>query len=137
MKNKVVLMALSIIGIALTLSPFVFMIGTSIIGSIQESHFRMDYLLPAEMAYLVLSGGIILTVVAWIKHRLFRWFLVGMTVIVVSLLLAMTIPLLAGFANADVPAEGFWFIVTLVFLALYGLSGVFVGVLGFTLFRRS
>ncbi len=67
MKNKKLLSKiLAIVAAVLLLLPILFMLFTGIVGSITSKEWRMDYMIPAELFFVVLPG---LAALLWASIR--------------------------------------------------------------------
>jgi hypothetical protein len=56
-KKKVFSLVLAIAGTVMVLLPILFMIVTAIVGSISAHRFVCDYMIPAEVGFLVIGGA--------------------------------------------------------------------------------
>ena len=108
MKARLVLARISaIVGSVLLLFPVVFMLVTSIPGSIMRGAFLMDFLLPAELGLLVLLGALLLLAGAILAKRQVRAVAVTLGLMVFTLvggqLLAVVSAWLMETGSLEVP----------------------------------
>lgn len=108
MKARLVLARISaIVGSVLLLFPVVFMLVTSIPGSIMRGAFLMDFLLPAELGLLVLLGALLLLAGAILAKKQVRAVAVTLGLMVFTLvggqLLAVVSAWLMETGSLEVP----------------------------------
>lgn len=113
---------LEIIGIAMILIPFIFLISISINHFIEINHFLIDFLLPAELSFVIMPGALIITLIALKTHNHFKVKSILLLISIVTILMIMFIPTLTGFGNDASLARGFWFIVTISATIIYDLA---------------
>jgi hypothetical protein len=68
MGNRTLKRIMAISGTGFVLFPFIFMLITSLIGSLEEGHFVMDYMLPTELSVMVFIGLMLLISSAWFSR---------------------------------------------------------------------
>jgi hypothetical protein len=142
-KKKVFSVVLAIAGTALVLLPILFMVVTSVAGSIMSGTFRCDYMIPAELGLFVIGGSVALLWAA-IRERLFLkpiiWTLVGMVVLIVG---CTGIAALSGLASGRVQETEVPGVLFIVYASLIGYDvgvtvlGVFGILLTITIFKSS
>jgi hypothetical protein len=101
----------------------------------QERRFLFDYLMPAELALLVLTGGFLLIWAALRAHsnrRLLGW---SLGVAVVFLLGILVIPDVTGLASGETEPGGWQWILVLGSLIVYSAAVVATGIGGILLLR--
>lgn len=136
MKHKaLVTRIMAIAGTVLIGLPLLFMVVTSIIGSISSGRFLMDYFMPSELFPLVAIGAL-LFIWAAVRSRLylkpFIWIIgVGLAALVGSQGIAMV----TGLASGEREATGFWFILVIIIYALYVIGVIVLFILGVLLSR--
>ena len=113
---------LEIIGIAMILIPFIFLIIISINHFIEVNHLLIDFLLPAELSFVIMPGALIITLIAMKTHNHFKVKSLLFLISIITILMIMFIPSLAGFGNDASLARGFWFIVTISATIVYDLA---------------
>lgn len=123
----------SVIGTILLWIPIVLTIVTSLAGSIFAGKLLMDYLMPAELFFLVLAGWILLIIGSVLSGR---WKIPVVVTGVVALVLlfgAQMIAVVSGLASGVIPAEGMIWYLVLGMLILYDLLVIVLGILGIRL----
>lgn len=118
-KNIKVTKVIAFIGTVLIWLPILFTLVTSVVGSISFGSFRMDFLMPAELFPMELSGALLLmwaSIRSGILKRRIGWSLVIMAV---SLAACQGAAVLTGLASGETEAAGWpWFLV-ITLLVLY------------------
>jgi hypothetical protein len=128
---------LAIAGTVLVWLPILFMLITGVAGSIMEGRILCDYLIPAEVGFLVISGAGLLLVAAilagkYVKH--IAWTIGIGAVLVIG---CMAITLFTGLAHGDVQPEqipiawGF----ALGMIITYDVAVAVLGIFGILLIR--
>ena len=101
---------------------------------VQNGHFMVDYLMPAELFPAGLVGALLLLLVAWgtkTKFRIILWiFLVGILLLVGSQAYAVV----SGLASGEAPFSGLNQAIVLGMLALFVVCQFVLGVLGIQMF---
>lgn len=125
--------ALAVIGTVLAWLPIVFTLLASLAGSARAGRLRFDYLLPAELAPVVLLGGLLLVVAAALCRR--RRAPLGWSLgIALAALVAMSVVAVAtGLASGAIEPEGLPLLAVNGLLGLYVLAVVALGVTGLRL----
>jgi len=136
-KNKTVMIKiLAVLGTATVLAPFVFMIITSIIGSLSIGVFRMDYLIPAELAPLVLLGALMIFWAALLSSYRIKLIISTMVAAMVFLALSMIIAAMSGLASGAMQPKGTVWAIVILTLILYGITTAGIGVEGIMLIKK-
>ena len=136
MKDKArITRIMAIAGTVLVGLPLVFMLITSVVGSIMSRRFLMDYFIPAELFFLVLAGALLL-IWAAVRSRLYLkpliWIIgVGLAALIGSQGIAMA----SGLGSGEREATGFWFILVIIIYALYVIGVIALFILGVLLSR--
>jgi hypothetical protein len=103
---------------------------------VQNGHFMVDYLMPAELFPAGLVGALLLLLVAWgtkTKFRIILWiFLVGILLLVGSQAYAVV----SGLASGEAPFSGLNQAIVLGMLALFVVCQFVLGVLGIQMFVK-
>lgn len=128
--------ALAIAGTALAGFPILMTVATSIMGTISEGVFLCDYLLPAELFFEVLAGGLLLLWAAFRSRMLRKPIIMGLAAICVFLAASQLIAVLSGIASGAAEAAGATWILIVVLLALYVLAEIELFVAGIVLIKR-
>jgi len=101
---------------------------------VQNGHFMVDYLMPAELFPAGLVGALLLLLVAWgtkTKFRIILWiFLLGILLLVGSQAYAVV----SGLASGEAPFSGLNQAIVLGMLALFVVCQFVLGVLGIQMF---
>jgi hypothetical protein len=115
------------IGTGLMLLPYAFLIVISVVFSIQQQQLLFDYLLPLEVGFLIFGGILLIGLLCLRDHQQMVILVVLLIILAISFLAVMIIPQLAGFADSTEEPEGFWFIVSIIFVGLFDLAGLASG----------
>jgi len=126
---------LAMTGTILTWLPILAPIVLSGMFFLVERVFRFDYLMPAELAFLVLLGGGLLLWAAF-RARSHRG-LIGWSLVIAAAALAGSqgLAVLTGLASGEHEAVGWRFAVVVSLLAVYILAVIVVAVGGILLCR--
>jgi hypothetical protein len=125
--------ACSVIGTILLWIPIALTIVTSIVGSIFAGKLLMDYLMPAELFFLVLAGWILLIIGSLLSGRWKIPVVVTGAATLVLLFGAQMIAVVSGLASGVIPADGMIWYLVLGMLILYDLLVIVLGILGIRL----
>ncbi|ABN07275.1 hypothetical protein Mlab_1106 [Methanocorpusculum labreanum Z] len=123
----------SVIGTVLLWIPIALTLVTGVVGSIFAGKLLMDYLMPAELFFLVLAGWILLIVGSVFSGK---WKIPVVITGVATLILlfgAQILAVVSGLASGVVPAEGMIWYLVLGMLILYDLLVIVLGILGIRL----
>lgn len=123
----------SVIGTVLLWIPIALTIVTSIAGSIFAGKLLMDYLMPAELFFLVLAGWILLIIGSGLSGRWKIPVVVTGAAALALLFGAQMIAVVSGLASGDIPAEGMIWYLVLGMLVLYDLLVIVLGIIGIRL----
>jgi hypothetical protein len=135
-KGNVLKKALAVIGAVLVLLPIACTVATSIAGSISAGRFLLDYLMPAELFFLVLAGALLL-LIASLWARLLRPHVIAGACCAVVLFFGMQLMAEAtGLASGETAPGGWAWYVVLAALALYIAAVVELGIAGIVLSKR-
>jgi hypothetical protein len=123
----------AVTGSVLLWIPIGLMIVTAIIGSLSAGKLLMDYLMPAELFFLVLAGWVLLIIGSALSQTMRGPVVIIGAASVVVLIGSQILAVVSGFASGVVPAEGpIWYLV-LGMLILYDLLVIVLGILGIRL----
>jgi FtsH-binding integral membrane protein len=131
MKNKeVISKVLALVGTVLVLFPVLFMLTTSLFGSLGSGQFQMDFLLPGELGFLILLGAGLLLWSAWPskpdRKRILFWIVAALA----SLVVGIAVAVISGANNNPENPTGILLYTLAAFFILYDLSTVEIGVAG-------
>jgi hypothetical protein len=124
MKKHPVTFYLDILGILFIIIPFLFTILMSINYSLNENMFIIDYLMPAELSFVVMPGALIIMLVSLKKKDHFIPKATLFSCMLLGLLIMMILPGLIGFGSDASLAQGFWYILTFVALGVYEITAL-------------
>lgn len=130
MKNPLVLKVLSIVGTVLVLFPVGFMVAISLPQLFTGEEFLMDFLLPAELGFLVIGGAVLLLLGTWPSKPDRIRILLGIAAAAASVIFASLVAALSGLADGTIGEDSWQFYVAAGFFVLYDLSTVWMGVVG-------
>lgn len=126
---------LAIAGTVLTVFPVLAPVLFGVMALIGRGRFLFDYLMPAELFFLVLIGGGLLlwaALRARAQRKIVLWSLGGaVALLVVSQLVAVV----SGLASGKIDPEGFWFVLVIAMLILYIAAVIALAVGGILLVR--
>lgn len=116
-------------GIILILIPFVFLlfITLSHLGLVQD--MILDYLIPLEFGFLVIPGAILLTVGSFLSKTHVKITLILTSIMILAMLYVMLAPVIFGFGSDSDLAHGFWFTLTFVWVGIYDVISIVLGIL--------
>lgn len=120
--KKTGLFILEIIGIAMILIPFIFLLIITINHFIDVGRFLFDFLLPVELSFVIMPGALIITLIAMKTNNHFKIKAFLFLISIVTILMVMIIPSLVGFGQDASLARGFWFIITISATIIYDLT---------------
>jgi hypothetical protein len=132
---------LAITGTVLVWFPIVAAMILSIAHLIRSGQFLFDFLIPAEIFFVILIGGALL-IWAAIQAKAYRaWIIWSLVAMVACLVGSQGLAVVSGLASGEREAEGFWWILVLSLMGLFDLIVLWLGVCGirFTchLFKKS
>jgi len=113
------------------LAPIVF----SIPFLIRSGQYRLDYLMPAELAFLVLIGAALLIWAAIRAHSRVRFFCWTFAAALILLFGSQGVAVLTGLASGRIEATGWQFVIVMGMMIAYDLTVVILGVGGILLIR--
>jgi hypothetical protein len=134
-KTGILTKALAVIGALLVWFPIVATIVVTAAGWIEDRVFRLDYLMPAELAPAALiGGGILLWVALRARSRrgLIGW---GLGLMLVMLVGGQVLAVVSGLASGAIEPAGWVWGLVMASLAIYTLVIVEIGVAGVLLVR--
>lgn len=127
--------SLAVIGTVLVWFPLLAPVVLTTILLVQEGTFRFDYLMPAELFWFALAGGLLLLFAAW-RQGAYRELIGGGLGAAAALLLGTQgLAVITGLASGEREAAGFWFILVNTLLVLFILALLATAVGGLLLLR--
>jgi len=127
---------LAVVGTILTGFPILATVVTSIVGSVLRGVFLFDYLMPAELFFVALAGGLLLLWAA-LRIRVFRKPVIfGLTGMCVFLAASQVIALVSGLAQGDIEPAGFVWILVVSLIVLYTLAVIELMVVGIVMTKK-
>jgi len=127
---------MAIAGTVLVGLPLVFMLITSVVGSIMSRRFLMDYFIPAELFFLVLTGALLLIWAAALARLYLKPISWTLGVALAALAGSQGIAMATGLGTGEREATGFWFVFVIIVYALYVIGVILLFILGI-LFSRA
>ncbi|HPE16719.1 MAG TPA: hypothetical protein PK597_07180 [Oscillospiraceae bacterium] len=127
---------IAVAGAVLVWFPIAFTLLTSVVGTIADRAFRLDYLMPAELFPVAVVGSLLLLIAA-LRIRRYRG-RIGWSLAVMALSLAggQVLTVKSGLASGAVEAAGFVFGAVVASLVLYTVLLVEICVLGLLLLKN-
>lgn len=127
---------LAVSGSVLVLLPILITVVLSAAGSIARGMFLFDYLMPAELFFIVLAGALLLLGVS-LWSRLFRPAIItGAALAVLAFFLMQFIAFASGLASGDTQPGGWAWYTVLGMLVLYAAAEIELGVAGIVLSKK-
>jgi hypothetical protein len=126
---------LAIAGTVLTVLPVLAPVLFGVMALIGRGRFLFDYLMPAELFFLVLIGGGLLlwaALRARAQRKIVLWSLSGA---VALLVISQLVAVVSGLASGKIDPEGFWFVLVIAMLILYIAAVIALAVGGILLVR--
>ncbi len=119
-----------VVGVILLGAPLLLPVVLGFFALAKSGRYIFDYLMPAELFVVVLTGAVLVLIAAILARRRVKitaW-LVG--VIVVTLAALFVIPQLTGLSRTTEGAAGAWIPVMQIILAVYWVAVLVLGVCG-------
>lgn len=126
---------LAISGTVILWLPIIFMLITSVFGTVYARRFRMDFLIPAELFPIELLGALLLLWAAWRAHLNRKSVGFGLVAALVFLVGSQVIAVISGLASGKVEPTGWIFVIVIAILALFVLSIIEIGISGILMIR--
>ena len=120
MKNKRIAVRITWIGIVLLILPVIFTFVVSIIGSLRERQFLFDYLLTAELGFVVVMGLSCVVYGAYVLRETFRKILALSAVAFLSLLVLLAYPTI--FSSVEYGLHDSETVMLLIVVIFYNVS---------------
>lgn len=113
------------------LAPLIF----GLLAFIVERRFHFDYLMPAELFFFALAGGVMLLWAALRAHARVKHIAWGLSLAVVLPVLGQVIAVLTGLASGATEPVGWKWALVVISLGLYCLMLIVLAIGGFLLMR--
>ena len=126
----------SIAGTVLLWAPILFMLITATVGSIMRGMFLFDYLMLAELFFVVLPGMVLLILAGILSGTLVKWLCWGAGAALAALAGGQILAMASGLASGIMEPSGLIFAVVIASIVIYNLTIVLLAVLGIVLIRR-
>lgn len=135
-KGNTLKKVLAVSGTVLVFLPLLFTVLTSVVGSLSAGQFLFDYLMPAELFFLVLAGALLLIGVS-LWARLLRAYIVAGACCAVGLFYGMQLIAQAtGIASGETAPGGWAWYAVIGALILYIAAIVEMGIAGILLSKK-
>lgn len=128
--GNVLIKVFALAGVILVWIPLIFTLLTATIGSIANRKLLFDYLMPAELFPLALSGTLLLLLAAMLTHAYRKPICLGAAAAVLFLLGSLTLAKVTGLASGSDDPAGWAMISAIVLINLYSISIVVIGTIG-------
>jgi hypothetical protein len=135
-KKNVLTKILAIVGTALVWVPILAPVLFSVVSMISDRLVRFDYLMPAELFPLALTGGLLLlwaALRARSQRKLIVW---GLGAAVAFLFFGQALAVVTGLVSGEVEPSGWRMGIVLGMIVAYALAIIAVGVGGILLLRQ-
>lgn len=126
----------SIAGAVLLWAPILFMLLTATVGSIIRGMFLFDYLMLAELFFIVLPGMVLLILAGILSATLVKWLCWGSGAALAAFAGGQILAVASGLASGMMAPGGLVFAVVIASIVIYNLTIVLLAVLGIVLIRR-
>ena len=126
----------ALIGMAALWLPILFMCLTAIVGSIINQTLLFDYLMLAELYFIVIPGLVALFVASLLGGCYQKWFGWGGAVAVVLLVGTLALAALSGLSSGLLPASGGIYITVIAAILVYSILVIALAVLSILLVRK-
>lgn len=103
---------------------------------IRAGIFRLDYLMPAELFPMVLTGSLLLLWAAICVNYHPMWIVIPLAFGGFLLVGAQVLAVVTGIASGRIPAQGWRYILVLSMLAIYNLTVILIGVVAVFLLKK-
>jgi len=134
-KTGMLTKALAVVGALLVWFPIVATVVVTVAGWIMDRVFRLDYLMPAELAPAAFVGGGLLLWAALRAHSrrgLIGW---GLGLMLAMLVGGQVLAVVTGLASGAIEPAGWVWVLVIASLAAYTLAIVEIGTAGVLLVR--
>lgn len=134
-RSQVINRIVIILGTVLVLLPVAAPLIFGLFSLAEDGIFRLDYLMPAELFFVVLVGGLLLLFGAF-RMKEFRGLIGGLLAAAVVLLFgSQALAVVTGLADGSIEPTGWQFYLVMGGIILYDLLVVALGIAGIRLNR--
>jgi hypothetical protein len=135
-KKNVFSKILAITGTILVWFPILAAVVFSIAHLVRSGQFRFDFLIPAEIFYVILFGAALL-IWAAVRAKAYRaWIIWSLVAMVVCLVGSQGLAVVTGLASGEQEPEGIWWILVLSIMGLVIVGEIIEGIGGILLTRK-
>jgi hypothetical protein len=135
-KKNVFSKILAITGTILVWFPVLAAVVFSIAHLVRSGQFRFDFLIPAEIFYVILFGAALL-IWAAVRAKAYRaWIIWSLVAMVVCLVGSQGLAVVTGLASGEQEPEGIWWILVLSIMGLVIVGEIIEGIGGILLTRK-
>ena len=127
---------LAVAGTLLLIAPILFLLVTSVVGSISAKTFLFDYLMLAELFPVVAAGLVLLFVASLVSRVYLKWIGFGSAAALILLATSLLYANASGLASGALSMESGAFTLVLVGIALYNLLVLGIAILGILLAKK-
>ncbi len=127
---------LAVAGTLLLIAPILFLLVTSVVGSISGRTFLFDYLMLAELFPVVAAGLILLFVASLVSRVYLKWIGFGSAAALILLAASLLYANASGLASGALSMESGAFTLVLIGIALYNLLVLGIAILGVFLLKK-
>lgn len=127
---------LAVAGTLLLIAPILFLLVTSVVGSISAKTFLFDYLMLAELFPVVAAGLVLLFIASLVSRVYLKWIGFGSAAALILLAASLLYANASGLASGALSMESGAFTLVLVGIALYNLLVLGIAILGILLAKK-
>ena len=127
---------LAVAGTLLLIAPILFLLVTSVVGSISAKTFLFDYLMLAELFPVVAAGLVLLFIASLVSRVYLKWIGFGSAAALILLATSLLYANASGLASGALSMESGAFTLVLVGIALYNLLVLGIAILGILLAKK-
>ena len=137
MKNKDLLIKIfAYVGTVLIWIPILLPIFLGLVSLVREGLFRFDFLLPAELFAVILSGAVLLIWAVFLAKTNRVAVLVSFGIAIASLVGSQVVAVLTGLASGESEPTGSPWIIVTALIGIFNLSVIGLGIVGTFLIRK-
>jgi hypothetical protein len=137
MKNKDLLTKIfAYVGTVLIWIPILLPIFLGLVSLVREGLFRFDFLLPAELFAVILSGAVLLIWAVFLAKTNRVAVLVSFGIAIASLAGSQVAAVMTGLASGETEPTGSPWIIVTGLIGIYNLSVIGLGIAGTFLIRK-
>jgi len=136
MKTIKLVRILVIIGTILVWIPILAPIIFTILLLIKEGVFKFDFLMPMELFFLTIIGGILLIIATFISKSYKKPIIINFVILIIIFFSIGLIANLTGLASGETEPTAFWFIFLIICTFLFIFINILLGIYGILLLRK-